>query len=548
MKTLPSKPIEIFDAEEVKTLQGKFNYVFFTKNERTSFNGNARNIELNWNLINEGQKEYLENISIQDNLDKIIHEDSEAGSQFIKTIFQDDGIDNKIAWFSSKILEALNTDNSKYSLMDLSKIVNENVSEDITLNQIALALDNPKFLNVNYDENISGLNEIKNIKFDNFLNKKILNSIYSNLFFDTGNPYKDELNNFAIEVKNIEEFAKTEDKPYILSQYDYKRIINKFLGIEKTENKSELVYKLIGYIIEKSELNNGNFINKQNVIIENPSQTTFKDLEIKYSTKYTYRIKPVFYLKFNSKDSNTKENYIVELLFSSKWSNTILINTLETKPPQPPSNLKIKWDYIKKCPLIIWDFPINPQRDIKKFQIFRRENINQPFELIKMFNFDDSEILSEYNEFIDPSLIENTFQTFYHDYSFQIGQKYIYAICAIDAHGFTSNYSMQIESSYDIVMNKLHNKFISYSGAPKQYPNYFLNEQMFVDCIKTQGFEFLDIYFDPEYLKVIDNNNTDLQLLKTNLNDNYKLQFINIDLNKDQIVEIKLNDLRERIN
>jgi hypothetical protein len=65
-----------------------------------------------------------------------------------------------------------------------------------------------------------------------------------------------------------------------------------------------------------------------------------------------------------------------------------------------------------------------------------------------------------------------------------------------------------------------------------------------VDSIKTEGAKNLEIYLNPDYIKLIKTPNIDLELLKTNLNDCYKLQLINIDVAQDQIINIKLNELR----
>ena len=75
----------------------------------------------------------------------------------------------------------------------------------------------------------------------------------------------------------------------------------------------------------------------------------------------------------------------------------------------PNSNKPYPNTGIRGSLMIYWSFPINPQMDIKKFQVFRRKKINEPFELIKVFDFaDGSVVFPDLEETINQSLIEKT--------------------------------------------------------------------------------------------------------------------------------------------
>ena len=81
------------------------------------------------------------------------------------------------------------------------------------------------------------------------------------------------------------------------------------------------------------------------------------------------------------------------------------------------------------------------------------------------------------------------------------------------------------------------------SGAPKAYPNAFIAMDTFVDTIKTEGHKKLKVYFDPEFIKVVDAKKNDIQLLKTNVDQSaYYLQILNLDLQKQHILTINLED------
>ena len=117
-------------------------------------------------------------------------------------------------------------------------------------------------------------------------------------------------------------------------------------------------------------------------------------------------------------------------------------------------------------------------------------------------------------------------------------------MCSIDAHGFSSDYSAQFEISFDITLNKLIKKLISSYGAPKSYPNMYLLQDLFIDTIKTSGASQLRVIFNPEYIKLYDVQKNNLNLIATDkTNGIYKLQLINVDLQKQQILDIGISDL-----
>jgi hypothetical protein len=235
----------------------------------------------------------------------------------------------------------------------------------------------------------------------------------------------------------------------------------------------------------------------------------------------------------------------IGFLIASKTSPAVTIVCNENLAPPPPADFDQRWDYKLNRLRLNWSFPVNTQQDIKKFQVFRRKTVEEPFQLIKMYNFDDSVVQTQDNEIPYPELVEivkSPILTFT-DNEFTKNSKYIYAVCSLDAHGFTSGYSTQFEISFDKSRNKLQKTLISISGAPKAYPNIYLNRDTFIDSIKDEWHEKLKIYFNPEYLRVYDNDSNDLKLLKAGKADKYVFQLINLDLQKQESIEIKIKDL-----
>jgi hypothetical protein len=206
---------------------------------------------------------------------------------------------------------------------------------------------------------------------------------------------------------------------------------------------------------------------------------------------------------------------------------------------------------------VTWQFPVNLQRDIKKFQVYRRSSISEPFRLLRVFDFDDSIIKTEDPDLIPAQLITTSTLpcTLYKDASFTKDSKFIYAIVAVDAHGLSSNYSMQIEVTYDKYRNRIINKIISRSGAARPYPNIYLNVDTFVDTMKMSGYKKLNVYFDPDYAKVqqttvsTDGSSTRSpvdfdHIVFSNESDdnNYKLMIVNTDMQKSQTLTLKIKN------
>jgi hypothetical protein len=283
--------------------------------------------------------------------------------------------------------------------------------------------------------------------------------------------------------------------------------------------------------------------------------STTIDLKIKYGSTYYYSIRSVAYVETQAEDSVSGEFYVVGYLLSSKNSITKIVHCIEDIAPPTPADFNTYWDANKQKLILQWNFPINSQRDIKQWQIFRRTSIKEPFQLIKNYVFNDSTIIANDgpSESPDPSLIEKLENpvSFYIDHEFEknkttgVFPTFIYAVCSVDAHGHSSNYSIQMQCTFDRFKNKLIKKMISFSGAPKPFPNFYLLSDTFVDVMRTsRKNKSIKIMFTPEYLKIIDNKNNDLNLLKTDKNESYKLSLINLDIQDQQNIEIKINDLR----
>ena len=307
----------------------------------------------------------------------------------------------------------------------------------------------------------------------------------------------------------------------------------------------------VGYYIEKYVIdNNGSsrLVGKQ--IINNTNTCTLHDTNVNYGKVYRYVIRSLFNIKYI--ESDLRGIYRVSFLAASK-GEIKTINCVEKEHPDPPEGLRFKFDYRLFKPHIHWQFPLNKQRDIKKFQVFKRMSINEPFQVIAEIDFDNSTSRTIYNEKI---LSKNYYRVpqpvlSFLDTSHKEGERPIYCVACVDAHGNSSNYSAQ----YQIYRNKLSNvvtrRLISRKNAPKSFPNFYINSDSFQDVIRASGYDRIKLFFEPEYYRVDRNsilgdnssNQVDQKLLAIDENNpRYLFHFINIDNDKDTKLFIKIED------
>jgi hypothetical protein len=191
--------------------------------------------------------------------------------------------------------------------------------------------------------------------------------------------------------------------------------------------------------------------------------------------------------------------------------------------------------------VIEWDFPVNVTEDIKRFQVFRRASINEPFQLFRELDFDDSTVQTPRYENV-PSYSSKKIAvpiTSVCDYSFDLDSKFIYAVCAVDAHDLSSAYSEQFMVYYDLFAAKLVVEFISEKNAPKPYPNFLLKSQLTEDAIRDSDHTSLTCYFDPEYLRVFNGAREEVDFLQTSDTEvSYKLQLIHLNFQQSVVADI----------
>lgn len=414
-------------------------------------------------------------------------------------------------------------------------------------------------------------------------NGQVSNSVIFDFFVST----TESIDPNKIFYKNHLEIAKSRQtqfnaKNFLVSDNSYKTSINVYQDIAETVNESyekdDFRVTHIGYVVEKIELFSDERTSKvhDNIIIYSSNTSSYVDLKVRYGALYVYKIRALYKIRYPAivNDATMQSKFVESIVASTP--EIAYVETTENVAPPPPVELRFVWDYDRFNPLtadfdpiankpypntgvrgslmISWALPVNSQMDIKKFQLFRRKSIDDPFELIKMFDFDNSVIKFPHPEttidsyLIQQSIIERKNKPAisvpimkYYDDEFLKTSEYVYCVASTDAHGLVSNYSEQFKVRFDAVSNKLMLNFVSIAGAPRQYPNMYLQQDLFLDTIKSANKKNLHVYLTPECYSVTKDSETIIDILNASASSKYVINFINTDKGIGKNVNINVD-------
>jgi hypothetical protein len=364
----------------------------------------------------------------------------------------------------------------------------------------------------------------------------------------------------AAAVKIAEEFRATAPRGQ-LTLLDLEPTLHPFATSEEPNDKSAALLgaTLVGYILTKQRYTPtgkklGNPVHK---IIAGRENRLYIDSHIVYGGKYNYNFRNVYRIdaRVNVADPREKKTlHTISFMIASRPSKYISVTTEEFNAPLPPDGLFYRFNYDRRRGLILtWQLSVGRSRDVKYFQIFRRKSIHEPFLCLGEIDFDDSLTKTVRSEVVRSDLIvqANGPSPFFEDKFFdRETTPYIYAVCAVDAHGLTSGYSAQTLVKFDKITNKLVLKTISPPGAPKQYPNFFvdpdLDDNILVDsfsqdAIFDSGHQKIKLYFTPDAKISKSGNGAQKNVLVTDATQGkYKIHILNLDLQKSTTAEIRI--------
>lgn len=516
---------------------------------------------------------------IRDNIKKVYREELFSNGLYTGVIFSDSSLDQKIYTTLSATLAQESANKNAATKEQLTNAIGEFNGFNIT--EFSL-LDNAKFLNAVTNELVDaefiakGLNNIKAIasmyitddkqkeivkqafvqaqraKLGVQFNDKFIWTALNTVVNDRITPYNDDVSAALLEqAKSIQTAAIQQFMPGEIFEDEYDIALNSIIDpIPLKATDSVVGGRIIGYIIDKIEVNEkGDIIVKNPIIIENNSISRAIDINIAYGRTYMYSIRSVALLFLNAIADDTDSNLRIAILASSQNSAFVEVRTFESVPPPPPADFRPIWDHMKRQLRLMWSFPMNKQRDIRRFQIFRRRSIADPFELLNELDFDNSTVRYENFEDVGGKRLRmNSSKTWYVDNEFNTQSNFIYALCSVDAHGLVSNYSTQLQITYNGLESRLNIKQVSVGGAPKQYPNMLIPNILTESVMKDSGHDKVHIYFDPEIIDAVDVDGKNLAIIAKDTGAKYHLNMINLDLQQSEGVDIIIDDLQTTID
>ena len=318
-------------------------------------------------------------------------------------------------------------------------------------------------------------------------------------------------------------------------------------SLERTNTPEDIATEIdvVGYLIEKERHLGGKKYTMASTYVHGKKTQCAYDYRVAYGQKYHYAVRTIAKVRTLVTDFGTGRTYIAEYFIASSRGCPANATIRESKRPDPPCDIRYYYNYEQDNLTITWAPPVNPQRDVKYIQVFRRENTSQPFTLIAHYDFNDSVILEPYRENIHDGTMRKSkvMPTFHIDNDFDKTKSYIYSIVAMDARHISSYYSTQTRVSYDTTNHKLVKEFVSYQGAPKQYPNWYLKENFFSDSIKDSHHSRVKVYFDPDAYTFERSSGEKSHVFFSDAEDpqaKYIFQFINVDRLAEQQVEVKI--------
>lgn len=513
-----------------------------------------------------------EGISITENLGKIVSEETFAGFGFTGVNFQDTEVDGKLyflasASISSKINfpappfsepDSFAIDPPGLSFLQAAAFLNRNTPDDVDSDIINEVLNQPEAKGARYENDVSELvlnrawNDIKGLSTQVQVNNRHVHRMLDYLVSETTTIYCDEIRSLLPEARKAQEAARNSIVPDTVSVDQYRTDLPIVDVRPRNEDAPPLLSaRVIGYIIDKYEIptdRRAPLLRRESIVVEAPRATSAIDFKVKYGAVYTYSIRAVAAVDFPAINEDTGQVLTVTSLVSSRATPRQTVDCTEKVPPPSPADFNITWDFGRRAPRLAWGFPVNPQRDIKKFQVFRRRTIREPFQLVREYDFNDAQPRLPDLEEPEARLVTRSPgdpQSVYTDMRFDQDSVWIYAVCAVDAHGLTSPYSAQYRISFNRFQNQIVKELVSRAGAPKAYPNLYLEQDLFLDSIQDSGHTHMKVIFNPEFLNLRDNRGSDLELLSTNeTGGKYRLQFINVDFQKQQDLDLFISDRR----
>lgn len=509
-----------------------------------------RYVKLTFSNPYTGQTKYIPG-GIAQHAAKVI--DNSGNSDYAHIVFQDFNVIDSV---KKKLDQSFPGDDPVEKKKKISKLVNNSAAplNAYFLSSLTSLPDQPESAALE----VGGKTVVFNPYSD--LGKQSLISSINNQFypalltaasFDTYADHYDtpQASQASVPKKNYGYFAEPYVDPEPLTKYN---------------NYTEML--LVGYEINRYIVDENGIMSYEKSMmmdqVDGRTTLTFYDTDVLYGVTYVYSIKAVYDVKLNLVDVNTGKYVTARYLLSSRNSDFAQVACKTMQAPPPPGDLKFFWDSSEMALHISWTSPINTLRDTKGFKIFKRSSINEPYQLVKMFDFNDAINRYPLPDFLSSSGVvqvtpETDFGTklpvlTWYDHDFDIYGTQMYAVVSYSAHNYDSVLSSQFQVKYNQVTGRVELELVSRWGAPIAYPNINVNRSsLFVNTMVSDGMDRLRIYFDPAARRAIRKSNGVTKAVDklyhayepTSGTGRYVLNITNMDLLKHEQVNIKVQDL-----
>ena len=532
--TYPSAPATAIDLPEISDVTSEFFYNYYTKDERTVSTGTATIVDVASagadidfvkgksrmprsvilkikvpaapELKNESSAgAFLQQYVIDKGpgllemspADLIVFEGALANTRFSSIILQDNQTDetfyNQLTG-SVAFTDAYNkTDTNSEFVNSLNAMwVSPMAQATATPSTLRRVLSNYQPAGIAYaasdarvEQITEALRDVRRVEFNFTINNSVISNMVLGALEDRGNIYQDELLSIQERASDIQDYYVLSSSPSVIDSSDFELEMAPVFTLVQTPTENNFADEEsypIGLYIEKTEINfdsdgNQNFTKCDPIIINSYGNFNIFESDIKYGATYLYKVRIIFLTMYEAtaidEDGATPDETIFGISMIASQGVQTQVAAVENIPPPPPQNLRFNYNFESRCLDIFWEEPTNPQRDVMRYQIFRRRSIHESFVLLAEFDFDMSTSRVTPLEIApkEKSIRMRTPSKYYKDRSFKKEQKYIYALASVDARGLTSGYSEQIEVKFNRLKNMIERNRISPPKAPKAYPN-----------------------------------------------------------------------------
>jgi hypothetical protein len=568
--TFPSIATSIFDVPEPEEVDGKFIYNYFIPNERESSDTYvseesfaqhgekyAREVHLAFKPIESftPNSDVLTEIQLSDtekerilnaNIDKIVKEVDFGSGTYMSIQLQDSDASVKLlAEIEATLLQkkiSTTALSPMETILKYSSETSDRVSGQAVLDSVSVD-DLNEYVTIDPKTGepfeITKAGDISKFTFNMVTSQRFAFDIANAAVKTPLSPASDLFSGVLSDLQETQRTARTSHTSTSLKVSNFQEV---FDPVFYEPIAADSVFlggnTIMGYRVRRSRLDSSE--DDTDFFVTNTSASGFVDTTPMYGAKYSYAISAIYMVKLLGYRDSTLVS--AGVLVESRESPNVVVACVESTPPAAPAGLEFYM--LESQNLVIeWDFPLNPQEDIKRFQIFRRKTIHDPFVLIGELDFDDSTIKTSRLEVVN-SYVRQTLDkpiTTLVDNDFTVDTQFIYAVCALDAHDYSSGYSEQFSVKFNKFSAALEVELIARENAPKPYPNFTLLAGVSQDSIQDSEHSEACLYFDPEYLKVIDNQGEDQNHLTTSETDvAYKLQLIHLNLQQSVVANINV--------